>query len=188
MLFNLVFSRRPTHVFVEILWFPRLWQWKACTISNLVYSRLYVGGGGFFLIVQCLHNNKNLIFHSISNTVLMPVFLWGCGYPFGPPVLWKMLTKLNFISREMAGSRGDNQALRTVAIIAITWTWKAASNRNISLFPLIGPALAAACDVCHPLLDPAVSFDIACRSTCVKSDFPTSGVKPPILQTQDGDG
>lgn len=58
---------------------------------------------------------------------------------------------------------------------------------NISLSPLNGRSLAAASDVFHPPLAPAVSFDIACRSTRVKRDFPTSGVKPAILQTEDGD-
>lgn len=88
----------------------------------------------------------------------------------------------------MAESDGDNQAFRMAAITMSTQAWKAASNRNTSLFSSNGPSLAAACDVCHPLLAPAVLFDIACRSTRVKRDFPTSGVKPPILQTQDGDG
>lgn len=50
--------------------------------------------------------------------------------------------------------------------------------RNISLSPLTGRSLAAAGDVFHPPLAPAVSFDIACRSTRVKRDFPTNGVKP----------
>lgn len=58
---------------------------------------------------------------------------------------------------------------------------------NISLSPLTGGCLAAASDVFHPPLAPAVSFDIACRSTRVERDFPTSGVKPAILQTEDGD-
>lgn len=58
---------------------------------------------------------------------------------------------------------------------------------NISLFLTNGTSLAAASDVCHPELAPAVSFDIACRRTCVKCDFQTSGVKPSNLQTEDGD-
>lgn len=63
---------------------------------------------------------------------------------------------------------------------------QAASKGNINLSPLTGRSLAAASDMFHPLLAPAVSFDIACRSTRVKRDFPTSGVKPAILQTEDG--
>lgn len=58
---------------------------------------------------------------------------------------------------------------------------------NISLFLTNGTSLAAVSDVCQPELAPAVSFDIACRSTRVKCDFPTSGVKPSILPTEDGD-
>lgn len=58
---------------------------------------------------------------------------------------------------------------------------------NISLFLTNGTSLAAVSDVCHPELAPAVSFDIACRSTSVKCDVQTSGVKPSILQTEDGD-
>lgn len=58
---------------------------------------------------------------------------------------------------------------------------------NISLFPTNGTSLAAVSDVCHPELAPAVSFDIAGRSARVKCDFQTSGVKPSILQTEDGD-
>lgn len=47
-------------------------------ISNLVYSRLYVGGGGFFLIVQCLHNNKlDFSQHFEYRTdACLPVGLW----------------------------------------------------------------------------------------------------------------
>lgn len=58
---------------------------------------------------------------------------------------------------------------------------------NISLFLTNGTSLAAASDLCHPELSPAVSFDIAYRSTCVKCDFQTSGVKASNLQTEDGD-
>lgn len=58
---------------------------------------------------------------------------------------------------------------------------------NISLFLTNGTSLAAVSDVCHPELAPAVPFDIASRSTRVKCDFQTSGVKASILQTEDGD-
>lgn len=49
---------------------------------------------------------------------------------------------------------------------------------NISLSPLTGRSLAAASDGFPPPLAPAVSFDIACRSTRVTRYFPTSEVKP----------
>lgn len=58
---------------------------------------------------------------------------------------------------------------------------------NISLFLTNGTSLAVVSDVCHPELAPAVSFDIACRSTGVKCDFCTSRVKQSILLTEDGD-
>lgn len=58
---------------------------------------------------------------------------------------------------------------------------------NISLFLTNGTSLAVVSDVCHPELAPAVSFDIACRSTSVKCDFCTSRVKQSILLTEDGD-
>lgn len=175
MLFNLPSSRRPTRVFVEILWFS-----PCLTMKGMRHFK----SRSFCLIVQRLHNDENLIFHSISNAVP----LRACGCPFSPAGLWKTLTKRNLKRKEVAGSRDDNQAFRTAAIIVSRRAWKAASNRNTSLFPSNGPSLAAACDVCHPLLAPAVLFDIACRSTRVKRDFPTSGVKAPILRAQDGDG
>lgn len=69
----------------------------------------------------------------------------------------------------------------------LQWNRELLLKRNISLFVTNGTSLAAASDVCHPELAPAVSFDIACRSMSVICDVQTSGVKPSILQTEDGD-
>lgn len=95
--------------------------------------------------------------------------------------------QLNIYTRITVGV--SDQAVRTALkqLRNVKGRIKPVLNGNIRLLKTNGTSLAADIDVFQPELAPAVSSDFACRSTRVKCDFQTSGVKASILQAEDGD-